>query len=110
MPEKREWTQLPGPKSTTLSSHLGMGRVVRWFVGLRGASLASHLRNPPTLAVLPAGIGLAVPHAIVPVSVSAVVAGLVTVITKYLVLYAKNRRARSIAAIRKAAMEKKITV
>ena len=81
MPEIRETTQLLYPKLATLSSRRGVRRVVGRIGHLRGMSMPSQLRQPHLMAALPAAIGAAVPHAVVPVIASAIVAGLVTVIT-----------------------------
>ncbi len=110
MPEIRESTQLLYRKLTTLSSWDDIRKVVGQIGYLRGKNVCSCLRQSPAVAALPVAIGVGVPHAVVLIIVSVIVTGLVSVIGRYLLLYARNRRARSIAEIRKAAIEGKIAV
>jgi hypothetical protein len=63
------------------------------------------------MVVLPAAaIAVTAPHAVLPILVSIVVTGLLGMVGKYLLFYARNRRARSIAQIRRAAIKGKIPV
>lgn len=109
MPEMRESMQLPHPKRATLSSGC-VQRVAGKLGSLRGIDVYRCLRRPPAMAVLPVAIAMSVPHAIVPITISIVVTGLVGIIGKYLLFYARNRRARSIAEIRRAAIEGRLAV
>jgi hypothetical protein len=110
MPEIRESTQLLYQKPATLSSRIGARRVVDWVGYLPGVGGRKYLWQPSAMVALPAAIAVTSPHAIVLIIVSVVVTGLVGAIGKYLLFYARNRRARSIAEIRRAAIEGKIAV
>jgi hypothetical protein len=95
MPEIPEAAQPLYRHAATLSSRM----VIREAVGGTG-----HLR---------AAVDVTIPHAAVPIVVSIVailVTGVVSIVGKCLFFYARNRRARSIAEIRRAAIEGKIAV
>lgn len=110
MPEIRESTQLLYPNSATPSNRVEARGVIGGIGYLCSMGTPRFLRHPPAMAALPATIAMTVPHAVVPVIVSVGITGLVSVISRYLLLYARNRRARSIAEIRRAAIEGKIAV
>jgi hypothetical protein len=96
-----------------MSSHTLMHGAVGGTGHLCGTSVYGSLRAAPVTAVLRAAGDITVPHVAVPIVVSVVavlVTGVVAIVGKYLFFYARNRRARSIAEIRKAAIEGKIAV
>jgi len=110
MPEIRESTQLPYRKLATSSSQVWAHGVVGKIGYLRSTGVRNCLRQHSAITALPAAIATTVPHAVAPIIASIVVAGLVGIIGKYLLFYARNRRARSIAEIRRAAIAGKIAV
>lgn len=107
MPEIREWVQVLYRKSATLRSWSDVRQVVRWFDRSHAMGSSERQTSTSVLAVLPAAMAVVVPHAVVPVIV---VTGLAGLLRMYLRFYAKNRRARSIAEIRRAAIKKDIPV
>lgn len=111
MPEIRESTQPVYSKAVKLSGHFLTHGLAGGTGHLHGTTMHACLHQvPPARSVLSI---VTVPDAVAPIVVSVVAilaAGLVRMVGKYLSFYARNRRARSIAYIRKAAIEGKITV
>lgn len=110
MPEIWESTQPLTRNLATFSSQIEPHGLFAAISHLRGIGERNHLAKRPTAAVLPTAIAATVPHAVGLIIVSIVVTGLVGVVSRYLFFYARNSRARSITAIRKAAIRGKIAV
>ena len=109
MPEIREVTQLPHRRLTALCSQFVMPRVASEIGSSRGTDAHGCLIQPPAMIVLP-GVAATIPHPIIAIIVSIIMTGLVSIMGKYLLFYARNRRARSVAEIRRAALEGRIAV
>lgn len=106
MPEKRDSSQLPHGEPGDQGV---MQRVIAGIQRLRSTGVRKWQLLFPAALTLPVAVAIGLPHSIVPAIASIIVAGLASMIGKYLFYYAKNTRADSIAEVRRAAIERKIT-
>ena len=107
MPAKRSSPQLAGGE---LRNQTAIRRVIPALWRSRGTGVRKWRRLVlPATFTLSAAIAITMPHAVAAVIVSIIVGALVTIIGEYLYLYPRNTRADSIADIRRAVIERKLS-